>query len=296
MESMYTKDGNRAGEGGGDDRAQLLAHGYEVRPEVVVDASGGKWGPFFKSPIHILTVYRPMDPNEEFIAKKVREGPNELQMFRLLDTTRLKSDHVISLIDSFYEWAILPEMATVRGYVEFASRVFESKVSQVCLGLIMGLAFLHEYLIAHRDIEPDNLLVDENFCLKIIDFDIAMRVEDEDEEVDEQCGTKHWMAPEVEGNLRHSPIKADRWSCGHVILYFLDKSKQEGKYLRPFATKLTAHDPKRRPSLLGAVMPGCNSAASDVIILGPKATAPHSLALQVGTPGRAFPSAVRDII
>ena len=75
------------------------------------------------------------------------------------------------------------------------------------MGLIEGLAYLHEHCIAYRDIKPDNLL-DETFCLKMIDLDIAMRVEDE--EVDDQCGTKDWMAPEVEKNLRHSPIKADR--------------------------------------------------------------------------------------
>ena len=126
-------------------------------------------------PDHILAAYRPMDSNKKFIAKKVREGSNELQMFRLLYTLPLKSDHVISLIDSFHEWAILPKMATVKGYVEFAPDVFESKVSQVCLGLIKGPAYLHEHLIAHGDIKPDNLPVDENFCLKIIDFDIAMR-------------------------------------------------------------------------------------------------------------------------
>ncbi|KAF8437702.1 hypothetical protein L210DRAFT_3340415, partial [Boletus edulis BED1] len=50
---------------------------------------------------------------------------------------------------------------------------------------------------AHRDVKPDNLVVDKSFNLKIIDFDIAMLVEDEDEEVDDQCETRDWMAPEV---------------------------------------------------------------------------------------------------
>ena len=44
-----TGSGNRAGEGGGDDHAQLRAHGYEVKPEVVVDASGGEWAPLSRS-------------------------------------------------------------------------------------------------------------------------------------------------------------------------------------------------------------------------------------------------------
>ncbi|KIY48598.1 kinase-like protein, partial [Fistulina hepatica ATCC 64428] len=84
--------------------------------------------------------------------------------------------------------------------------------------LIKGLAYLHKLCIAHRDIKPDNLLVERNFCLKIIDFDIAIQVKNEDEEVSDHCGTKGWLPPEVENKLpMYSPIKADRWSCGHVI-------------------------------------------------------------------------------
>ena len=43
-----TGSGHLTGEGGGDDRAQLRAQGYEVKPEVVVDASGGELAPLYK--------------------------------------------------------------------------------------------------------------------------------------------------------------------------------------------------------------------------------------------------------
>ena len=45
-----TGSGNRTGEGGGGYRAQLRAQGYEVKPEVEVDASGGEWVPYYKVP------------------------------------------------------------------------------------------------------------------------------------------------------------------------------------------------------------------------------------------------------
>jgi serine/threonine protein kinase len=73
----------------------------------------------------------------------------------------------------------------------------------------------------------------------MIDFDIAMQVKDEDEEVDDQCGTKHWMAPEVKKkSSTYSPIKADRWSCGRVLLYLLDELRKEDKLLRAILRKL----------------------------------------------------------
>jgi serine/threonine protein kinase len=64
---------------------------------------------------------------------------------------KLKSDHVISLIQSFNGWAILPGMVPVENWPEG----LESKVVQVCLGLTEGVAYLHKYCVAHRDIKPD---------------------------------------------------------------------------------------------------------------------------------------------
>ena len=205
-------------------------------------------------PSHILTVYQLSDPSMKFIAKKVHEESKELEIFKLLDTFQRKSEHIISFHESFQTqstlWAILPKMSSVPNIVSFSRKELYGKVAQVCWGLIKGVAYLHELCIAHRDIKPQNLVVDENFCLKIIDFDIAMQVNDEDEMVDGQCGTEGWMAPEMEERSMYSPIKADRWSSGQVILYLLDKLKKEDIILRTAARKLTVHDPNQRPSMV----------------------------------------------
>ena len=59
MKSMYTEDGNRAGEGGGDGRAQLLAHGYEVQPELVAETLRWQMGPTFQGPSNLFSAYLP---------------------------------------------------------------------------------------------------------------------------------------------------------------------------------------------------------------------------------------------
>jgi len=205
-------------------------------------------------PSHIHIVYRPR-PEEELIAKKVREESNELAILTHLNTIQPRSEHVISLLDSFYgqsgPWIILPRMGSISDYLANAPQRLESKATQVCWGLIEGLAFLHERCIAHRDIKPDNLVVDQDFSLKIIDFDIATQLKDEDEKVDDECGTKHWMAPEVDKkSTTYSPIRADRWSCGRVLLYLLDELKIDDERLKAIGRKLKVHDPNQRPSLL----------------------------------------------
>ena len=124
------------------------------------------------------------------------------------------------------------------------------KFAQVRWRLIKGVAYLHKNCIAHRDIKPENLVVDWNLCLKIIDFDVAMKVNDEDEVVDGQCGTKGWMAPEMEEKSMYSPIKADRWSTGKVLCYLLNKFRKENTALSSITRKLTARNPQRRSSMI----------------------------------------------
>jgi hypothetical protein len=123
--------GDRAGGGGGTDDKQLRAHGYEVKSDDIVDDSrilfesldkvSVTFSAFLFStltldpqlPDHLRIVYRPLNPKEEFVAKRVRKRSNELDIFRYLDTIERKSDHVIAMIDSFDGWAVLPKLVTV---------------------------------------------------------------------------------------------------------------------------------------------------------------------------------------
>jgi serine/threonine protein kinase len=205
-------------------------------------------------PSHILTVYQSSNPCKKFIAKKVRKQSNELEIFKRLNTFQPKSEHIISLHESFQarstSWAILPKMVPVTYYVVIEASKLHGKVAQVCWGLIKDVAYLHKLCIAHRDIKPDNLVVDGNFTVKMIDFDVAMQLEDEDEVVEGQCGTKSWMAPEIEEKSMYSPVKADRWSTRRVILYFPDELREEDRVLRATGKKLTPYNPEQRLSLL----------------------------------------------
>ncbi len=49
----------------------------------------------------------------------------------------------------------------------------------------------------HRDIKPDNLLVSENDELKIADFGISKIVQEDNDEITNDAGTKCFLAPEM---------------------------------------------------------------------------------------------------
>ena len=206
-------------------------------------------------------MYRRSDPNKtNYIAKHLRAESSELAIHEYLHSRPYQSPHIISIIDvvpsTTREWLILPNLFSIRKQWLLDEQGVTGRV-RLCRGLIEGLAHLHNYKIAHRDIKPGNLVRDQDFNLKIIDFDIAIRVDDENTETEGYCGTEGWTAPEIgkedTSTMAYSPIKADRWSCGRVILRHLIVGVTVGKgvrHLSEFANRLMANDPQQRPSLL----------------------------------------------
>ena len=59
-----------------------------------------------------------------------------------------------------------------------------------------AIGHIHEQQIIHRDLKPANILVDEQGYLKLTDFGISRRLE-EDEERYTNIGTDVYKAPEV---------------------------------------------------------------------------------------------------
>ncbi|CAM8995115.1 unnamed protein product [Rhodiola kirilowii] len=103
-------------------------------------------------------------------------------------------------------------------------RLTESAARNYFQQLVSALDFCHLNGVAHRDVKPQNLLLDQNNNLKVSDFGLSALPEQiMDGLLRTACGTPAYTAPEVacRRNGGYDGSKADAWSCGILLYFFL---------------------------------------------------------------------------
>ncbi|XP_055337050.1 uncharacterized protein LOC129587363 [Paramacrobiotus metropolitanus] len=84
-----------------------------------------------------------------------------------------------------------------------------------CVEMLMGgLAYLHQLHIVHRDIKPDNLLINADGVLQIADFGLARALPAA--ELSSSAGTRQYRAPEMLFGSCSYDCQVDMWAAGCV--------------------------------------------------------------------------------
>jgi serine/threonine protein kinase len=88
--------------------------------------------------------------------------------------------------------------------------------------IMIGLDHIHSNGMAHRDMKPENIMLDSNFTLKISDFGFQGPLVGKDGtgELSTQKGTRGFMAPEINLCLKYEGKPVDIFACG-VILFMM---------------------------------------------------------------------------
>ena len=86
--------------------------------------------------------------------------------------------------------------------------------------ILSAFDYLEERKMAHNDIKPSNILIDQYGRLKLADFGLTQKFETIDDISEDYRGSLAYIAPEILHRKPYNPFKANVWSFG-VMLYFL---------------------------------------------------------------------------
>ena len=108
----------------------------------------------------------------------------------------------------------------------------DDEIKSIMAQLIQATEYLHSINICHRDLKPDNIMITpvtsetpqagaawQPFRVKLIDFNVAVKVESSDGKITGGTGLKEWSAPETRKQA-HNDFKIDSWTLG-CVMYFM---------------------------------------------------------------------------
>lgn len=95
-----------------------------------------------------------------------------------------------------------------------------TEVIDIMTQLTDGIAHAHESYIIHRDIKPQNIMIEDNGLIKITDFGIAMALNATQlTQTNSVMGSVHYLPPE-QASGKGATIKSDIYSLG-ILMYEL---------------------------------------------------------------------------
>jgi len=125
--------------------------------------------------------------------------------------------------DAFYKDAYLSfileymDLGTIADIIERSGPIPERILAKISREVLLGLGYLHKMHVIHRDIKPQNILLNSSGEIKITDFGVSGEIAHTASFARTFVGTIQYMSPaRIKGAL-HS-TKSDIWSLGLVIL------------------------------------------------------------------------------
>jgi tRNA A-37 threonylcarbamoyl transferase component Bud32 len=175
---------------------------------------------------HVYAGINKKDGREVAIKRIVKEHMERQDTREIKNLTRLADcEQVVRYLFFFeneeFSYVVLELMeGTLDDYLGGAFDA--SKSTQLCKDVVMGLEYLHELNILHRDLNPGNILYKTHpkLCLKIADFGLSHRMDSTSNEVHDN-NARCWIAPEVLTSTNHHSKSSDMFLCGLLLHYTL---------------------------------------------------------------------------
>jgi hypothetical protein len=141
----------------------------------------------------------------------------------------------------------------VRTVLRRASPLPVADACEIVAQAALGLQYIHERGLVHRDVKPANLLLSQGGLVKVVDLGLARlhhTLADELTTSNQVMGTADYMAPEQARDAHGVDIRADVYSLGCTLYALLTGGPPfSSPDYHSLMRKLTAHEREPAPSI-----------------------------------------------
>jgi len=185
------------------------------------------------------TVYKALDkksPERRIVAVKkiklgsraeAKDGINRTALREIKLLQEVKHRNIIELVDVFGH---VSSVSIVMDFMDTDLEVIikdpslvltPANIKSYILQTLLGLEYLHNHWILHRDLKPNNLLVDSKGCLKLGDFGLAKYFGSPNRQYTHMVVTRWYRSPELLFGAKNYGVGVDIWAVGCILAELL---------------------------------------------------------------------------
>ncbi|XP_075243334.1 cyclin-dependent kinase 7-like [Convolutriloba macropyga] len=159
--------------------------------------------------------------------EEMRDGINRTAIREIKFMRELKHENVLGLLDVFggkYNMNLVFEfMETDLEHIIRESDIIitEANIKRYLIMILHGLEYLYARWLLHRDLKPNNLLIDPNGVLKLADFGLARFFGSPSKLLTSEVVTRWYRAPELLWGAQHYATGVDMWAVGCIVAELL---------------------------------------------------------------------------
>jgi len=199
-------------------RGDIFAGRYEII-ETLGQGGMGKVFKAFDRKINEVVAVKLIRPEIGVNEKAIERFKNELKIARKITHRNICRMHDLGE-EGFIHYITMEHVAgeDLKRFIRRAGTLSSGKAIDIAKQVCEGLAEAHRQGVIHRDLKPQNIMIDQDGNAKIMDFGIA-RFVDTDRMTGSgvMIGTPEYMSPE-QAELKDVDKRADIYSLG-IVLY-----------------------------------------------------------------------------